>query len=115
MNVKKYDNYYTKYDMTDAQRAALISIADEIDEKTKTQIVKDYNNVEFMMACKELRETSGSQKNARHTALRQLYAYPSKATYNWLKSMFEPLYGVNWQKHPKVWNNEMCKVWRVTN
>jgi hypothetical protein len=111
---KKIDNYFPNVDVNLTTKQALIRIADQLDEKIKQQVVADYNNTDFMEYCKTIRENN-LQKSASKTSFRELYRFPSKETLLFLESIFKPFYGENWQKHPHVWNNEMVKVWRVSN
>lgn len=111
---KKIDNYFPQLNTDLLTKQALISIADNLDEKIKQQVVKDYNNTEFIEYCKTIRENN-LQKSASKTSFRELYRFPSKETYMFLEAVFKPFYGKDWQKNPKVWNHEMVKVWRVSN
>lgn len=99
---------------TDIIQQELKEIAISYNEKAKQQIVADYNNGYFIDKCKYLRETSDLEVNKKKSSFRQLYEFPSVETYKWLQSIFLPLYGKNWQKHPKVWNHPMVAIWRVS-
>lgn len=113
--IDKADQFYTASGGDLGLQKSLIKYADELEEWYRDEIWKTYYDPELQSEYRALRAFNSLNKKGmtEKKTMREIVRIPAGAVYQFLKDLFEPIYGPKWIRNKKVLNHELVKPWHV--
>jgi hypothetical protein len=105
------DQFHTVKD--EVLRGYFISMADQLNEMARDEIVRIYNDPELASAYRAWRNFNDLNNNGMTDKgnMREIVRIPSGHVYEFLKAYFQPVYGDNWLQVPKVLKHQLIRPW----
>jgi hypothetical protein len=94
-------------------RGYFISLANQIDDDARNEIISIYNDLELANAFRAWRNFNDIHGKGftKNRSMQEIVRIPAGHVYEFLKAFFMPYYGENWLKNKKCLRHELIRPW----
>lgn len=113
--LQRADEYYLASGGDLELQKSLIKYADDLEEWYRDEIWQTYMDQELASEYRSLRAFSSLHNKGmtQNKSMREIVRIPAGAVYQFLKDIFEPLYGPKWMREKKALRHELVRPWWV--